>query len=154
MLGKVKKWLGIEGVKLEIVVEEEFSANSLNVGGFIRLRSKEAQTVSGIKIVLIERYSRGKNDDQLIDEYELGELVLSKKIAVPAGGEAIDVPFLLPFQRLESPVDEFGGRNPIFGGLAWAAKKLRKVKSEFRLEAEANIKGVGLNPFDKKVLNE
>ncbi|PHI20782.1 hypothetical protein CEQ90_05300 [Lewinellaceae bacterium SD302] len=154
MLGKVKKWLGIEGVKLEIIVEEEFSPRSFNVGGILRLRSKEAQTVSGIKIVLIERYSRGREDDQLIDEYQLGDLVMNKKIEVPAGGEPVDVPFLLPFQRLDSPMDEFAGKNPLFGGLAWAAKKLRKVTSEFRLEAEANIKGVGLNPFDKKILNE
>lgn len=152
MLGKVKKWLGIEGVKLEIIVEESFSPKSFNVGGIIRLRSKDAHTVSGIKIVLIERYSRGRNEEQLIDEYELGELLVNKKIDVPAGGEPIDIPFLLPFQRIESPVDNFADKNPIFGGLAWAAKKLRKVDSEYRIEAEADIKGVGLNPFDRKVL--
>lgn len=152
MLGKVKKWLGIEGVKLEIIIEEAFSPDSFNVSGIIRLKSKDAQTVNGIKIVLIERYSRGKKEDQLIDEYQLGELILNKKIEVPADGEAVDLPFLLPFERADSPVDSFGKKNIVFGGLAWAAKRLRKVNSEYRLEAEANVKGVGLNPFDKKVL--
>jgi hypothetical protein len=152
MLGKVKKWLGIEGVKLEIIVEERFSPKSFNVGGIIRLRSKDAHTVNSIKIVLIERYSRGRDEEQLIDEYELGELFVDKKIEVPAEGEPIDIPFLLPFQRVDSPVDDFAGKNPLYGGLAWAAKKLRRVNSEYRIEAEANIKGVGLNPFDRKML--
>lgn len=153
MLGKVKKWLGIEGVKLEILVEEAFSPDNFHLSGIIRLRSKETQSVNGIKIVLIERYSRGREEDQLIDEYQLGELVLKQKIEVPAGGEAVDVPFLLPFERIDAPVDEFAKKNVLFGGLAWAAKKLRKVTSEYRLEAEANVKGVGLNPFDRKVLD-
>ena len=152
MLGKVKKWLGIEGVKLEIIVEETFSPDNFHVSGTIRLRSKEAQTVNGIKIVLIERYSRGKDGEQRIDEYELGELVINKKVEVPAEGEAVDLPFLLPFDRVDSPMDEFGKKNLVFGSLAWAARKLRRVESEYRLEAEANVKGVGLNPFDKKVL--
>lgn len=152
MLGKVKKWLGIEGVKLEIIVEETFSPQAANISGIIRLKSKEAQNVNGLKIVLIEKYSRGREEEQLIDEYQLGELILNKKVEVPADGVPVDIPFLLPFERVASPVDEFASKNPIFGGLGWAARKIRKVNSEYRLEAEANISGVGLNPFDKKVL--
>ena len=153
MLGKVKKWLGIEGVKLEIVLEDEFDPGSGQVNGFIRLMSKSAQTVTAIKIALIERYARGRKQDQLIDEYELGTMVIKDRVEVPAGGTPVDVPFELTYEQLNSAVDEFGSRNIMFRGLAWAARRLRKVKSEYRLEAEANVKGVGLNPFDRKVLD-
>lgn len=152
MLGKVKKWLGIEGVKLELVVEETFDPKNAAVSGRIRLSSKEAQTVAAIKIVLIERYARGRDPERRIDEYLLGELVLDKAIEVPANEEPIEVPFLLPFSRQNSPVDEFGDQNLLFGGLAWVARKTRNVTSQYRLEAEADVKGVGLNPFDKVVL--
>jgi hypothetical protein len=35
-------------------------------------------------------------------------------------------------------------------GLATIARWTRAVKSEYRIEAEAVVKNVGLNPFDKK----
>lgn len=152
MLGKVTKWLGIEGVKLEIVLEEAFDPKSGMINGMVQLQSKKAQTVTAIKFALIEKYARGRKEEQLIDEYQLGDLVIKETIDVPAGGEVISIPFALPFSLVASPVDEFGSRNPVFGGLAWVARKMRRVQSEFRIEAEANVKGVGLNPFDRKVL--
>lgn len=152
MIGKVKKWLGIEGVKLEIFLAEDFQPQQPPLRGTIRLMSKKEQVVTAIKLVLIEKYARGQKDKRLIDEYELGTLVLKERITVPADGQAIDVPFSLDYQLVRSPIDAFGSRNPLYGGLAWAAKKLQKVQSEYRLEAEANVLGVGLNPFDKKLL--
>ncbi len=59
MIGKVKQWLGIEGVKLELMLPEEVYEKSGFVVGKILLQSMNAQTVSSIKLVLIERYSRG-----------------------------------------------------------------------------------------------
>ncbi len=152
MIGKVKQWLGIEGVKLEILLSEDFQPQRPPLRGVIRLMSKNEQTVSAIKLVLIEKYARGQKEKLLIDEYELGTLVLKERITVPADGQPIEVPFELDYQLVRSPIDEFGSRNPLYSGLAWAAKKLRNVQSEYRLEAEANVLGVGLNPFDRKML--
>lgn len=152
MLGKVKKWLGIEGVKLELVLPPDFNPRVGKLEGSIRLMSKNPQTVLGINVVLIEKYARGRKEDQLIDEYELGSLLLKDRIEVPGDGEVIEVPFTLEYALVNAPIDEFGHKNPLYEGLAWAARKLRNVRSEYRVEAEANIKGVGLNPFDRKVL--
>lgn len=152
MLGKVKKWLGIEGVKLDLLLPDDFNPKAGVLEGRIRLISKNPQTILGMKVVLIEKYARGRNEDQLIDEYELGTLVLKNRIEVPGDSEPIEVPFSLKYELAKSPVDEFGSKNPLYGGLAWAAKRLRRVNSEYRVEAEANIKGVGLNPYDRKVL--
>ncbi|MCO6478623.1 MAG: sporulation protein [Phaeodactylibacter sp.] len=151
MLGKVKKWLGIEGVKLELALPEEVDANSREIHGNIRFMSLNPQTVTGIKIALIEKYSRGRGKEKLIDEYELGATEIHQIIEVPPE-EVVEVPFHLPFSLVRSNVDEFGKKNFLFGGLALAAKALRGVKSEFRVEAEAQVKGVALNPFDRKII--
>ncbi|NJB85393.1 hypothetical protein GGR26_001138 [Lewinella marina] len=153
MLGKVKQWLGIEGVKLELVLSPDFDPAMGSLSGRIRLTSKHAQTVSAIKIVMVEKYSRGRDEGQLVDEYELGRQIITDLIEVPADGIPVEINFRLFFEPVASPVDEFGRRNPLFGGLAWAAKKLRNVNSEYRVEAEAQVQGVGLNPFDKQILN-
>ena len=152
MLGKMKQWLGIEGVKLELAVGPDFNLASGQVTGSIRLLSKQPQTVTAIKLVMIEKYSRGRDAEQLVDEYELGRLVLDERIEVP--GELVPVvrPFTLYFERATSPVEEFGDKNLVFQGLAWAAKKLRAAESEYRIEGEAQVTGVGLNPFDRVVL--
>ena len=152
MLGKVKQWLGIEGVKLELVLSSDFNPKMGSLAGRIRLTSKHPQTVTAIKIVLVEKYSRGKDEDQLVDEYELGRQIVTDRVEVPGEGVPVELSFRLAFDPVNSPMDRFGDRNPLYGGLAWAAKKLRKVQSEYRLEAEAQVEGVGLNPFDKQIL--
>lgn len=152
MLGKMKKWLGIEGVKLELELPAKFSPNQGTIDGKIRMYSKSAQTVSAIRLVVIEKYSRGRDEEQLVDEYLLGELVITDSVEVPEEGEIVEVPFSLPFEPMVSEVDEFANRNILFRGIAYLARKTRNAESEYRVEAEAQVKGVGLNPFVQEVL--
>ncbi len=151
MLGKVKQWLGIEGVKLELILPEEVDKSSGLLRGQLRFQSMQAQTVTRIKVALIERYSRGKGEDKLIDEYEMGSFTSDQQIEVPAN-EVVELDFSLPFTYYQSEIDEIEVQNLLFKGLAKVAKRLRNVRSEYRLEAEARVKGVALNPFDKKIL--
>lgn len=152
MLGKMKQWLGIEGVKLELELPEKFSVNQGTLEGKVRMYSKNEQTVSGLRLVLIEKYTRGRDAEQLVDEYLLGELIIRDQITVPAEGEIIEVPFSLPFEPIASDVEEFGNKNILFKGLAWVAKKTRNAQSEYRVEAEAQVTGVGLSPFVQQVI--
>ena len=154
MLGKVKQWLGIEGVKLELILPEDFDPRQGILQGKIRLMSKNPQTVTAIKLAIIEKYSRGRDAEVLVDEYELGTEIIRDTIEVPGDGVEVDYPFTVRFTPMNSEVDDFGNRNILFRGLAWVAKKTRNAVSEYRIEAEAVVRGVGLNPFDKKVLGE
>lgn len=151
MIGKVKKWLGIEGVKLELVLPDAFDLERGKLGGRVRLRSMHPQTVVLIQITLIERYRRGRGQEKLVDEYELGRSAVSGRYEVPADG-MIEVPFELEFEYVPSRVEAFGQRNLFFGGLAKAARAIQGASSEFRVEAEAKVAGVALNPFDKRVI--
>ncbi len=151
MLGRVKNWLGIEGVKLELLLDEQPVQQPNRLEGRIRFKSIRPQTVLAVSIVLIERYSRGRGEERLVDEYQLGAIELTEIIEVPPG-EIVERPFSLPFERVQSDVDAFGNRNLVFGGIARLARWSRNVESEYRLEAEAEVKGVALNPFDRKVV--
>lgn len=151
MFGKVKKWLGIEGVKLELEVPEMAFEEVGSISGQVVFRSKHTQTVTSIRVLMIERYSRGRGKEKLIDEYLLGEITLKQRIVVPAE-EPIAVDFTLPFALLKAPIDEFASRNFINKGLAKLAKTFRNTKSEYRIEAEAQVEGTALNPFDRKTI--
>ena len=149
MIGKVKKWLGIEGVKMELLFDEDTTNKKGIVSGLIRFTSMNAQVVSRIKVVLIERYSRGRGKEKLVDEYELGSLQLEEDIEVPAG-EFVEVEFNLKYKLVRSEMDELEKSNFFMSPLVKVAKRISAVKSEYRVEAEAKVKGTALNPFDRK----
>jgi hypothetical protein len=153
MLGKVKTWLGIEGVKLELVLPE--AVQTLNgeglLEGVIELRSMKPLTVTRLKVQLVERYSRGRRKEKLTDEYVLGLIELEHSIPIPTQ-EVVEIPFQLPFQLVDSDMQAFGNKNPITGGLVSALNWAGGVQSAFRVEAEAQVQGVALSPFDKKPL--
>ena len=151
MIGKVKKWLGIEGVKLELDIPATVQRDGNILYGKIRFSSLHAQTISSFKVVMIEKYARGRNEERLTDEYELGQITVDKIIEVPAEG-TVEVPFQLPYRVTDSEMDSLQNRNIFSGALVKALKYYEKVNSEFRIEAEARVGGVALNPFDKKVI--
>ena len=151
MFRKVKKWLGIEGVKLELLLPDEIDSRSEEINGKIRLYSLNTQTVKQIVIKFVERYSRGRKEEKTTDEYQLGEIYLTDTIEVPAD-KAVEIDFTLPFITVKSEMDELQDKNFVMGGIVKAAKWMSGVKSEFRIEAEADVKGTALNPFDKKTI--
>ena len=149
MFGKVKQWLGIEGIKLEIILSDDINLLSGQLDGTIRLYSQNAQTVNFIKIKIIEKFSRGRRSEKRIDEYELGSKTLNKSFEVPAE-EPVEIDFSLKYEMAKSDMDILEEKNILFRQLVKTAKFIRGVESEFRIEAEADVKGTALNPLIKK----
>ena len=151
MFGRVKRWLGIEGVKVELIIPEKVRSSESTVDGLIRLHSMHEQTVESIHVRLIEKYKRGRKGNKLVDEYTLGTIELIKDITVNPE-EPVDIEFSLPFERVMSDMDKAQGKNFIMRGAVKTAKMLKGVQSVFRIEAEADVRGTALNPFDAKEL--
>lgn len=151
MLGRVKKWLGIEGIKIELIVPESINPNSENIEGSVRFISMNAQTVTSLHFKLTEKYIRGRRKSKLTDEYLLSEQEIPMLIEVPAN-EPVEYPFELPFKIMRSRMDELESKNFILKGIVRAAKAIKSVKSEYRLEVEADVVGTALNPFDRKII--
>jgi len=151
MFGKVKSWLGIEGVKLELSMPEELNYKDGLVTGKIFLSSLNDHKVTSISIRLIEKYSRGKKDEKLTDEFELGNIELVQDINIPAN-KKIQLSFELPFSPRKSDMDELQDSNMVMGGIVKAVKWLEGVSSVYRVEATAKVEGVALDPFDKELI--
>jgi sporulation-control protein spo0M len=151
MFGKVKKMLGIEGVKIELLVDPIIHLESETVEGYIKLSTKTASTIESIHVKLIEKYSRGRNEEQLIDEYTLGETVLDEVMDI-ATDEIIEVPFSLTFHHARSDMDKMADGNILLRGPIKIAKWIKKVSSSYRIEVHANVQGTKLQPFAEKKL--
>jgi hypothetical protein len=152
MFGKVKKILGIEGVKLELIIPEKVSAETGIITGIIKFTALSNDNgLESIHLILVEKYTRGRGNNTLINEYILGELKRKENITV-SKNEILEIPFEMEFTHVKSEMDKLGDSNFFAKGLVFLAKKARAVKSEYTIRAEAKIKGTTLNPFDIKTV--
>ena len=151
MLKRVKKWLGIEGVKVELIIPEMVKIQDGVIEGCVRLSSMNDQSVTSLHFKLVEKYIRGRRKSKLTDEYLLAEKDIPVLIEVPAN-EPVDYQFDMPFNIITSEMDRLEAKNFLLKGLVKAAKKLKAVRSEFRLEVEADVLGTALSPFDRKTI--
>jgi len=151
MLGKVKRWLGIEGIKIELEVPEYFVLTGGILDGNVKISSMTDQRLQSIQLKLIEKYKRGRKGQKLIDEYTLGEVSIPHEADIQAG-EVLYLSFAMPFVPLKSEMDMLQEKNILVRGVVSAAKFLKGVDSEYRLEARAQVKGTALHPFATKVL--
>lgn len=152
VFGKIKKSLGIEGVKLSISLPDEINKDNGIIQGFVKLTSlSDNNKIKSIEIQIIEKYTRGRGDQKLIDEYAMGKLLLNKSILINKN-DVIDIPFELEFTFVPSEMDRLEKVNLLNKGLVKLAKKLRGVTSEYSVRAHAIVEGTALHPHDVKII--
>ncbi|MBY5958432.1 hypothetical protein KUV50_09835 [Membranicola marinus] len=149
MLKKVKKWLGIEGVRISVEVPDDIFLREKKLSGSLIFESKQDSVVSELRLRLIEKYSRGRRHSKLIDEYILGAEVLDAPIHLYAN-EPQSIPFEVHFEPLQSEMDTLESKNILMKGLVRTAKLIRNVQSTYRLEIEADVEGMAISPLVKK----
>lgn len=148
MIRKVKDWLGIEGVKIELEVPETFTLKNGSLSGSYKISSLSDQFVVGVKLILKEKYTRGRRKSKLIDEFVIGESEMVVNQSIDKENVIVNS-FELNFNAIQSPMDRFGDKNPIYSGLSSIAKLLKNAKSKYYLIGEVTVKGNKLQPYDK-----
>lgn len=151
MLNKLKRVLGIEGVKVFLDTPEILEKNASVYTGKIILSSITDATVEQINIKILEKYERGNKQDKRIDIYEIGNLSITKDIVIKANTKN-EIEFRLHYFLPKSEMDVLGEKNLILKGIVFVAKYFKKVKSEYSIEVEVLVKDTRLHPFDKKIL--
>jgi len=149
VLEKLKQVLGIEGVKLELITPIEASKSAGSIHGLIRLTTIRDCEIEKIQVSLVEKYTRGKKSNLKIDEYVMGRLELNSRKSITKDNP-IEIPFELNFTFVASEMDELEKSNFLVGNIVKLAKKLKGVKSEFTIRAQADVKNTKLSPFDIK----
>ena len=148
MLNKVKNWLGIEGVKANVLLDEPLKATSTELNGTIQLYTIRQQKIESLRSRLVERYKRGRKEAMRIDEYSLGakELLLNTTLAER---ETKDIPFSLNLSFLQSNMDKMAQKNVISRGIVKLLKKQQAVSSSYRLEVTVMGTGAAIDPAFK-----
>lgn len=148
MIKKFKDLLGIEGVKVKLIVPDEIVKKDEKVSGILKFTSLSDQTISGFTVSLIEKYARGGGDDRLINEYILGRANYTDRIEIRKD-ETVEIDFVLSFVSAQSDMDKMESSNIFYKLLAKTAKYLKKVKSSYHIEVTANVESSKLDAIDK-----
>ena len=150
LFGKLKRYLGIEGIKLELFIPEECAKTDEKLDGKLVLTTMHNQVVTYIKVALMEKYTRGRGKEKRTDEYILGEIAIETQLEV-AAGSPLEIPFNLPFAMVKSGMDRMQEKS-LLSPLVKTAKWIQGARSEYYIQAELQVKGTVLNPFDKKAI--
>ena len=154
MFGQVKKWLGFDSVKIKIKPLEVYPYKIETVNAELEFTANAPALVTYVKVKLIERYTRGRGENQKIDEYLLGEWTSDEEIEIDGKNPRV-IFFKLPFAFQHSNIEKLEHSNLIGKGIATVFKTIKAAKSDYRLEAQCLVEDSSKNPEDKiKVLFE
>ncbi len=149
---KFKQWLGIEGIKIEVLLPEKIDLSDGQIIGQIRFSTMHTQRIARTKVQLVEKYSHGRRKNKRMSEFVLGEVFLDDEFMVyPEEPHVID--FVLPYKLIYSNMDKNAVNGGFKGIFAKMAKSISGVDSEFRVEATSKVSGTALSPFDRKIVN-
>ncbi|MFZ1704250.1 MAG: sporulation protein [Saprospiraceae bacterium] len=151
MIENLKKVLGIEGLKLEVVLPDNMSLLDGRVKGKIKLTTLRDTQLSSLRIKIIEKYRRGRKKNLKIDEYVMGQIDINKHVTVQKSEEKF-IDFEVPFHFVQSEMDKWQEQNFIYKGLIGIAKKLKGVSSEYYILVEAKEVGTKLSPHILKLI--
>ena len=150
MFSRIKHFFGIESVKIKLLIPENQPTADVIVGK-VAFTSMTTQKVNSLTISLFEQYTKGRKKKKEKQTFELGTITLDRSFDVPAG-ETVKIAFKLHYATINSEMDTLADANILLKGVSKAAKKLGDIQSTYELIAEANVKGAGLDPFDKVIL--
>lgn len=148
MFGQVKKWLGFDSVKIKIKPLEVYPYKIETLNAELEFTANAPALVTYVKVKLIERYTRGRGENQKIDEYLLGEWISDEAIEID-GTNPKTIFFKLPFKFQHSNIEKLEHSNLIGKGIATVFKTIKAAKSDYRLEAQCLVEGSSKNPEDK-----
>lgn len=147
---KIKNWLGIGGVKIELQVNPSYSKQSETISGKLIVTSKSDQTLQEIKVTVEEHWSYGRGEQKTQKTFELG-MVKLPGFSIKAG-ETQTLEFTAPFGLLKSQNDRMKEQGGVVGGLGKLGAFMDGEKSEYSVIASGDVKGVALGPNDRKAI--
>jgi len=128
MLGKLKRVLGIEGVKVEMYVKLPIDKEAKVITGNLKFTTKSESVIKSITVKIVEKYSRGRGKEKLVDEYTIAQLELSDSFVI-SPEEIVEVPFSIEYEVALSEMDKMAKESLLSRPLISLAKWIKKVKS-------------------------
>ncbi|HKK62509.1 MAG TPA: hypothetical protein VJ951_08110 [Bacteroidales bacterium] len=146
MIRKVKTWLGIEGVKINLDFPTAASKGQEEIKLVLSLTSLSKQKVKQILLTFKEVYTRGRGDHKRISEFVLADWQQDKTIEVDKN-QIQFIPISIRPNWQDSEIEKWQEKGSFRKVLGQWAKKLYGVKSEYFIEVKLDVAKTKLNPY-------
>ncbi|MBN1618446.1 sporulation protein [Candidatus Dojkabacteria bacterium] len=143
---KIKQWLGIGGVKLDVDMDQHLDFNMTEVKGQVILESKSDQTVNSVTVEMEDVFTYKVGDTYKTKKYPMGKVTVSDKPMKIAAGEQKALDFILPISFLKTSADEMKSHGGIGKALGSASAFMAGQKSSYNVVASATVEGTALGP--------
>lgn len=146
---KIKDWLGIGGVKVELEIPGQVEKASGSISGKVILTTKKAFPVKDIKVKLEEHWSTGTGENKTSKTFDIGNITIPGGFTIsPEETKAID--FTLPFTLIKSENDRMKEQGGLMGTMGKIGAFTSGEKSEYKVVATADVDKPGLDPSKTK----
>lgn len=142
---KVKQFLGIVGVKVEMEVADTFSKKGSTLQGKVIITSKSDQQILSVEVGFEEVWRIGKGEDETMKTFDLGEWKSEEVFDIKAGETRV-FPFTLNYSLIKSENDRMMESSKVGKALGGLGKLMDGEKSNFWLKAMADVKGAAFDP--------
>lgn len=140
---KIKQWLGIGGVKAELVVDPNLAWDDNEIKGQVIVTTKSEQKVEGLTVYFQDLYSYKSGDTRKYKTYKLGEKTFNESFTIDVG-ESKTIDFVLPFAFAMSKDDKLKAQGGVMGALGTAGSLLNSTSDVYTLYATVNVEGTAL----------
>lgn len=142
---KVKQWLGIGGVKIDLQLDPNITWQTTHVAGKIVLTTKSQQTINQAKVKMTDIYKYKIGDSYRTKEYPMGNIEIPGTLVInPGETKAID--FDLPIAFHKSAEDKLKEEGGVLKALGTAGSFLKGSSDQYVLEASVDVVGTALDP--------
>jgi hypothetical protein len=148
-LQNIKNKLGIGGVSVALHVPAQIAKSAGIAEGKIVLTTKSDQEIVNFKVKMIEEFTTGRGDEKKTKEFTLGEITIPGGFTIKTG-ETREITFSLPFKTLNSSNDDLKEKGGVMGTIGKLGAMAGNEKSEYFIQATADVKSAALDPDDKK----
>ncbi len=148
-LQSIKNKLGIGGVSVALSVPGQVSREAGTVQGRITLTTKSDQNIVDFTVKMYEEFTTGRGEEKKTKEYVLGEIKIPGGFTIKTGETKV-INFTLPFKTLNSNNDDLKQMGGAMGAIGKMGSFANNEKSEYFIQATADVKSAALDPDDKK----
>jgi hypothetical protein len=150
MFSKLKQFVGMVGVTVELDIPGNLSKDATSLAGTVRVIAKQDQHITRVTANMKQTHTEGSGEKRVSSNYDIGEIIITSQAFDIKAGETKEYPFTMEFRRRKSSDQRMAESGGILGTLGKISTMMDNEHDEFWVNAMADVKGAALDPNDNK----
>lgn len=146
MFAKLKQFVGMVGITVELEIPSNLPLDATSLTGKVRVIAKQDQHITKVQVTMKQVHREGTGEKQTVNEFEIGEIIITNQPFDIKTGETKEYPFTLSFTRRKTSDQRLAESGGVLGVLGKMGKMMDNERDNFWVTAMADVKGAALDP--------